>query len=57
VSAPSPPTNNKFKRFGVSAFPIRNSLWRWFQVWRLHNYYIEAWWSRQLRPIEIEFNK
>jgi len=42
VSAPPPPTHTyKFKRFGVLAFPIRNSPWRRFQVWRLHNYYID----------------
>jgi hypothetical protein len=39
---PGPLPTYKFKRFGVSAFPIRNSLWRRFQVWRLHNYYIDG---------------
>ncbi len=48
---PAPPPASKdprpphpaytLKMFGVSAFPIRNSLWRQFQVWRLHNYYMD----------------
>jgi hypothetical protein len=52
VSAPAPlPPHTLINLRGLvfQLFPIRNSLWRRFQVWRQDNYYIDLprdsfWW-------------
>ncbi len=42
VSAPPPPPTHTHRGLVFQLLPIRNSLWRRFQVWQQDNYYIDS---------------